>query len=211
MKKILLIASLFFYTDIFSQSERQIFEYPNLKSLISTAKKVAILPFNVSISYEKMPKGMSLEQIKDNEKAESIQMQQEMYTYLVMKSDNYSVSFQEVDRTNYLLKKSGVFENLDNILSDSLCRILGVDAIIKSNWAYANTGSEAATIASMVLVHVPIMVRGSGRFVMQINSAKDGETVWRMSKEMREYGLSSANALMERMMLNVGRVFPFQK
>jgi hypothetical protein len=128
-----------------------------------------------------------------------------------MKSDNYSVSFQEVDRTNYLLKKSGVFENLDNVLSDSLCRILGVDAIIKSSWAYANTGSEAGTIASMVLVHVPIMVRGSGRFVMQINSAKDGETVWRMSKEMREYGLSSANALMERMMRNVGRVFPFQK
>jgi hypothetical protein len=211
MKKFLLIASLFIYTDSFCQSERHIFEYPNLKSLISTAKKVAILPFNVSISYEKMPKGMSLEQIKDNEKAESIQMQQEMYTYLVMKSDNYSVSFQEVDRTNYLLKKSGVFENLDNILSDSLCRILGVDAIIKSNCAYANTGSEAATIASMVLVHVPIMVRGSGRFVMQINSSKDGETVWRMSKEMREYGLSSANALMERMMRNVGRVFPFQK
>ena len=211
MKKLLLIALLFIYTDIFCQSERQIFEYPNLKSLISTAKKVAILPFNVSISYEKMPKGMSLDQIKDNEKVESIQMQQAMYTYLVIKSDNYSVSFQEVDRTNYLLKKSGVFENIDDVLSDSLCRILGVDAIIKPSWAYANTGSEAGTIASMVLIGFPTKVRGSGRFVMQINSAKDGETVWRMSKEMREYGLSSANALMERMMRNVGRVFPFQK
>ena len=105
MKKLLLIASLFIYTDSFCQTERQIFEYPNLKSLISTAKKVAILPFNVSISYEKMPKGMSLDQIKDNEKAESIQMQQGMYTYLLRKLDNYSVSFQEVDRTNSLLKK----------------------------------------------------------------------------------------------------------
>ena len=45
MKKLLLIASLFIYTDSFCQTERQIFEYPNLKSLISTAKKVAILPF----------------------------------------------------------------------------------------------------------------------------------------------------------------------
>jgi uncharacterized protein YyaL (SSP411 family) len=89
MKKILLIALLFIYTDSFCQSERQIFEYPNLKSLISTAKKVAILPFNVSISYEKIPKGMSLDQIKDNEKAESIQMQQGMYTYLLRKLDNY--------------------------------------------------------------------------------------------------------------------------
>ena len=95
-------------------------------------------------------------------------------------------------------------------LEDS-CRILGVDAIIKPSWAYANTGSEAGTIASMVLIGFPQKVRGSGRFVMQIKSAKDGETVWRMSKEMREYGLSSANALIERMMRNVGRVFPFQK
>jgi hypothetical protein len=47
-------------------------------------------------------------------------------------------------------------------------------------------------------------------FELQI-MLNDGETVWRMSKEMREYGLSSANALMERMMRNVGRVFPFQK
>ena len=210
MKKILLIASLFFYTDIFSQSERQIFEYPNLKSLISTAKKVAILPFNVSISYEKMPKGMSLDQIKDNEKAESIQMQQGMYTYLLRKLDNYSVSFQEVDRTNSLLKKNGVFDNLDDVLSDSLCKILGVDAIIKSSWTYAKTGSEAGAIASALLLGVS-KGTGSGQLVMQINSAKDGEMVWRMSKEMTESAFSSANALMEQMMRKVGRVFPFEK
>ena len=210
MKKILLIALLFIYTDSFCQSERQIFEYPNLKSLISTAKKVAILPFNVSISYEKMPKGMSLDQIKDNEKAESIQMQQGMYTYLLRKLDNYSVSFQEVDRTNSLLKKNGVFDNLDDVLSDSLCKILGVDAIIKSSWTYAKTGSEAGAIASALLLGVS-KGTGSGQLVMQINSAKDGEMVWRMSKEMTESAFSSANALMEQMMRKVGRVFPFEK
>jgi len=105
MKKLLLIASVFIYTASFSQGAKQIFESPNLKSVVYNAKKVAILPFNVSISYKKMPKGMSLDQIKDNEKAESIQMQQGMYTYLLRKLDNYSVSFQEVDRTNSLLKK----------------------------------------------------------------------------------------------------------
>ena len=46
---------------------------------------------------------------------------------------------------------------------------------------------------------------------MQINSAKDGEMVWRMSKEMTESAFSSANALMEQMMRKVGRVFPFEK
>ena len=210
MKKLLLIASVFIYTASFSQGAKQIFESPNLKSLVYNAKKVAILPFNVSISYKKMPKGMSLDQIKDNEKAESIQMQQGMYTYLLRKLDNYSVSFQEVDRTNSLLKKNGVFDNLDDVLSDSLCKILGVDAIIKSSWTYAKTGSEAGAIASALLLGVS-KGTGSGQLVMQINSAKDGEMVWRMSKEMTESAFSSANALMEQMMRKVGRVFPFEK
>ena len=210
MKKLLLISSVFIYTASFSQGAKQIFESPNLKSVVYNAKKVAILPFNVSISYKKMPKGMSLDQIKDNEKAESIQMQQGMYTYLLRKLDNYSVSFQEVDRTNSLLKKNGVFDNLDDVLSDSLCKILGVDAIIKSSWTYAKTGSEAGAIASALLLGVS-KGTGSGQLVMQINSAKEGEMVWRMSKEMTESAFSSANALMEQMMRKVGRVFPFEK
>ena len=210
MKKLLLIALVFIYTASFSQGAKQIFESPNLKSVVYNAKKVAILPFNVSISYKKMPKGMSLDQIKDNEKAESIQMQQGMYTYLLRKLDNYSVSFQEVDRTNSFLKKNGVFDNLDDVLSDSLCKILGVDAIIKSSWTYAKTGSEAGAIASALLLGVS-KGTGSGQLVMQINSAKDGEMVWRMSKEMTESAFSSANALMEQMMRKVGRVFPFEK
>jgi hypothetical protein len=210
MKRILLITSLFICTASFSQSAKQIFESPNLKSVLYTAKKVAILPFNVSISYKKMPKGMSLDQIKDNEKAESIQMQQGMYTYLLRRSDDYSVSFQEVDRTNSLLKKSGVFDNINDVLSDSLCKILGVDAIIKSSWTYAKTGSEAGAIASALLLGVS-KGTGSGQLVMQINSAKDGEMTWRMSKEMTEGAFSSANALMEQMMRKVGRVFPFEK
>ena len=201
---------MFICTASFCQSAKQIFESPNLKSVIYNSKKVAILPFNVSISYKKMPKGMSLDQIKDNEKAESILMQQGMYTYLLRKSDDYSVSFQEVDRTNSLLKKSGVFDNMDDVLSDSLCKILGVDAIIKSSWTYAKTGSEAGAIASALLLGVS-KGTGSGQLVMQINSAKDGEMVWRMSKEMTEGAFSSANALMEHMMRKVGRVFPFEK
>jgi len=211
MKKHIFLSILITTTiTCFAQGSKQIFESPSLPTLISTAKKVAILPFNVSISYKKMPKGLTLEQIKDNESAESVQMQQGMYTYLLRKSDSYSVSFQEVDRTNAILKKAGVFNSLDEILPDSICKLLNVDAVIKSNWSYAKTGSEAGAIASAVLLGVS-KGTGSGMLVMQINAAKDGEMAWRMSKEMNEGAFSSANELMERMMRKVGRLFPFEK
>jgi hypothetical protein len=211
MKKILFALILTSFVIFgYSQSAKQIFESPDLKSMLYTAKTVAILPFKVSISYKRMPKGISLDQIKENEKAESIQMQEGMYTYLLRKSKDYSVSFQEVDRTNALLKKAGVFESVDEILADSLCKILGVDALIKSSWSYQKTGSEGAAIATALLFGVATNT-GSGQLVMQINRSKDGGMMWRMAKEMNEGAFSSANILMERMMRKVGRVFPFEK
>jgi len=192
------------------ESGKQVFKSPTLTDLVMKSKTVAILPFNVSISYKKMPKGVSLENIKDNEKQESMQMQQGMFTYLLRKSGDYSVSFQDVERTNALLNKAGVLNELSSILADSLCKILNVDAVIKCNWSYAKTGSEAGAIASSLLLGVG-KGTGSGQLVMQIYGAKDGELAWRMSKEMNEGAFSSANELMERMMRKVGRVFPFEK
>jgi hypothetical protein len=211
MKKILFALILTSFVIFgYSQSAKQIFESPDLKSMLYTAKTVAILPFKVSISYKRMPKNVTLEQIKNNEKAESGQMQEGMYTYLLRKSKDYSVSFQEVERTNALLKKAGVFESFDEVLADSLCKILGVDAVIKSSWSYQKTGSEGAAIATALLFGVATNT-GSGQLVMQINRAKDGGMMWRMAKEMNEGAFSSANILMERMMRKVGRVFPFEK
>ena len=211
MKKFLIVTILMSFVFFgYSQSAKQIFESPDLQSMLYTAKTVAILPFKVSISYKRMPKGISLDQIKENEKAESVQMQEGMYTYLLRKSKDYSVSFQEVDRTNALLKKAGLFESADEILADSLCKILGVDALIKSSWSYQKTGSEGAAIATALLFGVATNT-GSGQLVMQINRSKDGGMMWRMAKEMNEGAFSSANILMERMMRKVGRVFPFEK
>jgi len=211
MKKFLILSILMGFVIFgYSQSAKQIFESPDLKSMLNTAKTVAILPFKVSISYKRMPKNVTLDQIKNNEKAESGQMQEGMYTYLLRKSKDYSVSFQEDERTNALLKKAGVFESFDEVLADSLCKILGVDAVIKSSWSYQKTGSEGAAIATAVLFGVATNT-GSGQLVMQINRATDGGMMWRMAKEMNEGAFSSANILMERMMRKVGRVFPFEK
>jgi hypothetical protein len=91
-----------------------------------------------------------------------------------------------------------------------LCKILGVDAVIKSSWSYQKTGSQAAAIATVFLLGVSTNT-GTGQLVMQINRANDGGMMWRMAKEMNEGAFSSANLLMERMMRKVGRIFPFEK
>ncbi len=62
-------------------------------------------------------------------------LQQGMYTYLLRKASEYTVSFQDIERTNALLKQKGMYDRLSEILQDSICKALGVDAVVKCSYA----------------------------------------------------------------------------
>ncbi|WP_207495472.1 hypothetical protein [Aridibaculum aurantiacum] len=193
------------------ETAKQVFSSPQMKTEILKHKKVAILPFNATISYKRMPKNFDAEGNKADEKALSTQLQQGMYTYLLRKSENYTVNFQDVDRTNTILRSKGLFDRIHEVTQDSLCEALGVDAVIKCNYAYEKTGSEAGAIAKTVLLGAGWGKTASGSLTMQIYNGKDGELLWRFYKEMNEDVLGSANQVMERMMRKVARNFPYEK
>ncbi|MDP4290734.1 MAG: hypothetical protein Q8908_06605 [Bacteroidota bacterium] len=210
MKKVSLILCVFLLTTLALKAQKQEYKIPNLKSEIAKQKIVAILPFRVTISYKKMPKNFDNEGNKAEELKESITMQQGMYTYLLRKANSYTVSFQDVERTNLILKNAGMFDKLDEILQDSICKKLGVDAVVKCSYAYEKTGSEAGAIAKTLLFGFGGSI-ASGALTMQINNATKGEMIWRFYKEMNEGAFTSANDLMERMMRKVSRNFPYEK
>ncbi len=78
MKLVLSFLMLVFATYLFGQSAKQKYEVPNLKQELSKHKTVAILPFRVTISYKKMPKGFDAEGNKKEEQKQGINMQQGM-------------------------------------------------------------------------------------------------------------------------------------
>ena len=208
----LLGLSLLISSTTFAQfeSSKQVYKAPAFKDSLEKHKVVAILPFKATIAYKRMPKGFNLEGNNLEEKKLGLNMQQGMYTYLLRKGGKYTVTFQDIERTNILLKQAGIFDNLDMILPDSLAKILKVDAVIKCSYAYEKTGSEGAAIAKTVLLGVGGKT-GSGALVMQINQGNSGELMWRFYKEMDENFTSSANEVMERMMRKVSRNFPYEK
>ena len=193
----------------FGESTKQIYKSNNYKEVLETHKIVAILPFKSTISYKKNPKNYSAEINLAEEKRMGINLQQGMFTYLLRKQKDYFVDFQDIDRTNALLKQANVYDNIDNILPDSLCKILKVDAVIKCLYQYEKSGSEAGAIASAILLGSG--KTGSGSLTMQINDKKQGDLIWRFYKEMNETITSNANEVMERMMKKVARNFPYEK
>lgn len=116
-------------------------------------KVLAILPFSVSIDTKRLPKGTSIETLKESEQKSGYEMQSACYTWLLQRSDRYTVSFQDVDRTNALLKKAGI-EYDDISLKDKgeLCKLLGVNGVISGKGNFSKPMSEGGAIAMTVLV-----------------------------------------------------------
>jgi hypothetical protein len=197
----------------FAQFEgaKQTYSSPKLKDEIAKEKIVAILPFSASITYKRTPKNYDSSANKNEEINIAKNLQQSMFTYLLRKSDKYSVSFQDVDRTNALLKSKGVYSNMDELPEDSICKILGVDAVIKCNYSYEKTASEAGAIAKTLLFGSMGGKTGSGSLTMQIYGGDDGNLLWRFYKAMDDNVMGSTDQLMERMMRKVSRNFPYEK
>ena len=207
---LLLVCITGFTTYAQFESSKQVYKSPNLTVEISRHKTVAILPFQSTITFKKQPKNFDAAANKADEQKLATGMQEGLYTYLLRKSKDFTVSFQDVERTNALLKQKGIFESLNELTQDSVCKILGVDAVIKCKYLYQRTASDGGAIAKGILLGSAFSNTGAGELIMQIYNAKDGELLWRFYKEMNENVMGSTNQVMERMMRKVARNFPYE-
>lgn len=214
MKKILLtllVISLSYGVKAQFEGSKQVFESPKLKAEIGIHKIVAILPFNTKISYKKQPKNFSVEANRDQEKTMSKSIQSSMYTFLLRRGKDYSVEFQDVDKTNILLKKAGMNDKLDEFTKDEVAKALGVDAVIGGSFETEQTKSEAGAIASAVLFGGFGGKTGTGTLTLTLNNASNGDLLWRFFKTMDDGITTSTDDLVERMMRKVSRNFPYTK
>ncbi|RZK58802.1 MAG: hypothetical protein EOO91_07175 [Pedobacter sp.] len=214
MKKILLtllVITLSYGAKAQFEGSKQVFESPKLKSEIAIHKTVAILPFNTKISYKKQPKNFNAEANRDQEKTMSKSIQSSMYTFLLRRGKDYSVEFQDVDKTNILLKKAGMLDKLDEFTKDEVAKTLGVDAILGGNFETEQTKTEAGAIASAVLFGGFGGKTGTGTLTLTLNNGSNGDLLWRFFKTMDDSITASTDDLVERMMRKVSRNFPYAK
>ncbi|WP_034691123.1 hypothetical protein [Kaistella palustris] len=208
MKKILFIAVLLM-VGVSINGQKQIFEAPELQTKIKEQKTVAIVPFLVTITYKKIPKNFNKEENDAQEQKMSKNIQSSMYTFLLRKKDKYSVQFQDVDKTNILLKKAGIDKKLDETTADEIAKILGVDAVIGGKYEIEQTKSEAGAIASAVLLGGFGGKTGTGTLTLSVNDGQSGDLLWRFFKTLDDNIMTSTDDVVEHMMRKVSRNFPY--
>jgi hypothetical protein len=134
-----------------------------------------------------------------------------MYTFLLGKSSNYTVEFQDVEKTNILLKKAGMTDKLSELTKDEIAKVLGVDAIISGKFESEQTKSEGGAIVTTILFGGLGSKTGSGALTMVINDGATGDMLWRLYKSMNDSVFTSTDELIDRMMRKVSRNFPYSK
>lgn len=212
---LLLLVSLMCLASIvnaqWGESAQQIFVSPKMAAEVANHKIAAILPFSVKISYKKQPKNFNPEGNRDQEHSMAQSIQASMYTFLLRKSKDYVVSFQDVDKTNILLKKAGMLDKLDEFTKDEIAKVLGVDAILGGRFESEQSKSEGAAIASTILLGGFGGKTGSGSLFLTLNNGADGELLWRFFKTMDDNITTSTDDIVERMMRKVPRNFPYER
>lgn len=193
------------------QTLKKIYEAPNLPNLIKEHKKVAIIPFDVIISVKKLPKGTTAEDLRNQEKVESLNIQNSMYTFFLKKIENYTIAFQDVAHTNAVLAKAGInSETIKEHTMDELAGILQVDAIISGTVITEKPISEGAAVAIALIAGVGTRTN-MATVTLNIHNGSDATLLWRFQRELSGTIGSSADDLINILMRQVARNFPYEK
>lgn len=181
-------------------------------------KKVAIIPFITDIDDNTTKKQSKKQKIAD-QKDLSERIQESLYRFLMKKQFDYTVEFQDIGRTNQILKNSGVLNTLTSTPLEEIAKLLGVDAIISGSFLQEkNRESLGSTAAKAYLTMGTSLLLSStkktqGNLNLKVSDGISGDVLWRMEREEKESGGSeeSSIGLVNSIMKKVAKGFPYDK
>ncbi|WP_400193060.1 hypothetical protein [Hymenobacter sp. B81] len=211
----LLLAAVLLAATSFSASaqSREIYESPQFKTLAQNHKQLAILPFAVTMTTKRLPKGMTPESLHEQELQEGKNVQSALHTYFLkhQSSDHFTVTFQDINKTNTLLAKAGVTpDNMATKTSEELAKILGVDGVVSGTFVTDKPMSDGAAVAMTVLVGMSGPTN-SGRTSISINDGATGELLWKYDKSLSRGLGSDTSTIINAIMRKCSKMFPYAR
>ncbi|HCS21251.1 MAG TPA: hypothetical protein DIW47_11940 [Bacteroidetes bacterium] len=184
----------------------KVYYSPDAVTLADSHKVIAILPPSVSIAAAKKT---DPEAIKEQQKTESLNFQNEMYSWMLKRKmqGRMTQEIQDIESTNAKLKRAGYPDTLFTPVE--MCEILGVDGVLASNYSLSKPMSDGAAVAMIILGGV-----GSTNEVsvtLNINDCLNKKLIWNYShKYSGGIGSSPAN-LVDGLMRNASKKMPYMK
>ncbi len=189
-----------------------IYKSGKMNSAIATHKTVAILPASITMQLRPNEmKKMTADQIDDLTSKTGYDVQEQMHSWFLNRSvkRNYTVGFQDILKTNAILKEQGItYRDLASTDAVNLAKLLGVDAVITTRMTMDKPMSTGAAVAVAVLVGF----YGTTNNVvtnLAIRDGQDGEVLWKYDYNAAGSVGSSTSNLVKALMRNASKKFPY--
>ena len=190
----------------------QIYKSANFSTALSKHKTVAILPAEVTIQLRpNQARSMTAEQIEDMHVKTAYDIQEKMQGWFLRRGEkfNYTVTFQDVIKTNSLLKQAGIsYADLRTTDRSRLAKLLGVDAVMQDRLNTEKPMSEGAAVAVGLLVGA----WGNTNKVnttINIHDGTSGDLLWKYDYAASGSVGSSTTRLVDALMRNATKKFPY--
>jgi hypothetical protein len=186
---------------------------PQFGTATAAHHTVAILPFQVTISRERLPKNLTSEDVARMEREEGFAVQTQLQTQLLRRSEQYTVQFQDVSRTNVLLERAGLtYDSLNTHTMDEIAKLLGVDAVISGHVHRSKPMATGTAIALGVLFGGMFMGNTNEVGVdLQLHNGQDGALLWTFSHKFGGSIGSNPERLAEAMMGSIAKRLPYRR
>lgn len=206
------VVHVFLLTFLLTACGPKIYKSAEFDTALARHKTVAILPADVTTQLRpSQAKKLSEEQIADLSTKTGYDIQDKMYSWLLRRSGkfNYTVSFQDVTKTNALLKQAGIeYKDLATKDRAEIAKILGVDAVLQNRSRMEKPMSEGAAVAVGLLVGA----WGNTNKVETTINIHDGKTsnlLWKYDYQASGSVGSSTTRLVDGLMRNAAKKFPY--
>jgi hypothetical protein len=190
----------------------KIYKSADFSNALSKHKTVAILPAEVNIQLRpNQAKKLTQEQIDDLSNKTAIDIQEKMYGWFLRRGDkyDYTVSFQDVTKTNAALQEAGIkYYQLKTTDRAKLAKILGVDAVMQDRIVMEKPMSEGAAIAVGLLVGA-WGATNKVETTINIHDGSSGNLLWKYDYEASGSVGSSSTKLVDALMRNATKKFPY--
>lgn len=189
-----------------------IYKVADFSEVTAKHKTVALLPTEVSMQLRPNEmKKTTPEQLNQMQEQTGKDIQDKMYSWFLKRSGKfkYTVTFQDISRTNALLAQANLtYATINTKTKDELARLLGVDAVISSRATMKKPMSEGAAVALGLLVGA----WGNTNNVqtsISINEGIKGDLVWKYDYTASGSVGSNTDNLVNALMRNASKKFPY--
>lgn len=183
----------------------KVYTSPDAQKITSKQTKIAVLPPNVS-----MISGKLTGKFEQTKETEALQIQHAIFSW-VLKRMGKSGAIQEVqdiETTNAKLKKAGYPEK--EMTKEEMCNILGVDAVLGSQFTLSKPMPQGVAIATSILTgYEGTTNRITATINIYDNNAK--KIIWNYGNEYSGTWRESYSDVVNSLMRNASRKLPYSK